>query len=329
MRNPMTRAKWALPAIIVLVLAASIAPAQQALPVTENAALRYWLAFAELQDVPADKDTQALLESVASGNAPWNETRLGAFLDQNGAAIRAMQRATALPECDWGLEYERGWRASIAPVVKGRVLARLNVLHGMRQAARGDTTAAVESWIHGLRFAGHLSQGFSLVGALIAKAALLSDLRALQNAVESGSLDNTMLDRVAAAVRALPPDGLDWSAAVQYEALAGATGLKELSSTRDPRPMYEAFFGEPAPGSLTVPSAAEIAQYQALMEKAADALRLGYAAAPELAALGQQIGAIHPIIRRLLPSLTRVNEARLETAAARQRVLDAVAARRG
>jgi hypothetical protein len=278
--------------------------------------------------MPADNDTQALIESVASGAAPWNEQRVGALLDQNRAAIRVMHSATALPECNWGLEYERGWRASIAPVVKGRVLARLNVLQGMRQAARGDTTGAVDTWIHGLRFAGHLSQGFSLVGALIAKSALLSDLRALQNAVEGGSLDTAMLDRVAAAVRALPPAGVDWSAAVRYEAAVTVITFNDLAKSPDPRAMYQAFFGEPAPGSLTVPSSAQIAQYETLMEKAADALRLGYAAAPELAALAKQIGEIHPIIQRGLPSLTRVNEARLETVAARQKLLDTISARR-
>jgi hypothetical protein len=238
-----------------------------------------------------------------------------------------MQRATALPECDWGLEYERGWRASIAPVVKGRVLARLNVLHGMRQAVLGETQAAVESWIAGLRFAGHLSQGFSLVGALIAKAALLSDLNALQRAVEDGSLDRPMLDRVDAAVRALPPDGVDWSAAVRLEAAATADGLRELAASPDPRALYEAAFGEPAPGAFTVPSGAQIDQFQMLMENAADALRLGSAAAPELDMLGRQIGAIHPVIRQALPSLTRVQEARLEATAARQRLLDAIASR--
>jgi hypothetical protein len=61
------------------------------------------------------------------------------------------------------------------------------------------------------------------------------------------------------------------------------------------------------------------------MEKAADTLRLGYAAVPELETLGRQIGAIHPVIERALPSLTRVQQARLETAAARQRLLDAIA----
>jgi hypothetical protein len=44
----------ALFAIAALCAAAWPARAQQSLPATQNAALRYWLAFAELQDMPAD-----------------------------------------------------------------------------------------------------------------------------------------------------------------------------------------------------------------------------------------------------------------------------------
>jgi hypothetical protein len=322
------RTQHLLLAILLIGTSLTGAIGQQTLPQTRNAALRYWLAYAELQDPPADKETQALLESVAAGNAPWNEQRLGALLDQNRAAIRVMHTATAMPECNWGLEYERGWRASIAPVVKGRVLARLNVLHGMRQAARGDTASAVETWIHGLRFAEDLSQGFSLVGALIAKSALLADLHALQNAVESGALDAAQLNRIAAAVRALPSDGLDWSAALRYEGAVMVVTLEELAESPNQRALYEAFFSEPAPNPLTVPTGANIAEFQTLIGKAADALRLGHAAAPELASLSQQIGAIHPIIGRGLPNLARVNENRAELAAARQRLLDAIASRR-
>ena len=315
-------------AILVLGTCLTSAQAQQPLPQTQNAALRYWLAFAELADMPIDKDTQTLLESVASGAAPWNEQRLGVLLDQNAAAIRTMQRATSLPECDWGLEYERGWQASIAPVIKGRVLARLNALQGMRQAARGNTGAAVETWIHGLRFAEHLSRGFSLVGALIAKSALIANMSALQKAVEAGSLNGAMLDRVARALRALPADGLDWSAAVRYEAAATADGLRDFARSNDPAGLYRFAFGEPAPAPIPPLSAAQIEQFETLMGQAADALRLGDAATPELAVLARQIGAIHPVIQRALPSLTRLNENRMELATVKRRLLDAIDARR-
>src|ERR1700737_2155768 len=116
---------------------------------TRNAPLRYWMAFAELQDPPADKATADLLEKTAAGQATWDEAKLGPILNKNEDAILTMQRATKLPECDWGLEYERGPSASIAYVPRARVLARLNTLYGLRMAARGRTQEAIDTWLAG------------------------------------------------------------------------------------------------------------------------------------------------------------------------------------
>ena len=135
MRHHILKAGALAIALTCATAAPHIARAQTKLPPeTRNAALRYWLAFADLQDPSADKATQDLLEKTASGDAAWDETRLGPILDQNETAILEMQRATKLPECDWGLEF--GPTASIAYVPRSRVLARLNTLYGMRQLAR-------------------------------------------------------------------------------------------------------------------------------------------------------------------------------------------------
>src|SRR6266446_7947629 len=123
-----------------LLFGAAFTSAQAKRPIeTHNAALRYWMAFAELQDPPTDRATAELLEKTAAGEAAWDEAKLGPILDKNETAIWRMQRATKLPECDWGLEYDLGPRASIAYVPKARVLARLNTLDGMRLAAKGDS----------------------------------------------------------------------------------------------------------------------------------------------------------------------------------------------
>ena len=102
-------------AVIALLFAAVMAHAQSNISTeTRNAALRYWLAFADIQDPPTDKATADLLEKAAAGEAAWDEPKLGPILDKNETAIWKMQRATKLPECDWGLEYDLGPRASIA-----------------------------------------------------------------------------------------------------------------------------------------------------------------------------------------------------------------------
>src|SRR5215471_8659675 len=90
---------------LAICMAAVTATAQNNLPPqAKNAALRYWLAFSELNDEQADKATRELLENTEGGWTPWNEKALGKILDANLPAIQIMQKATKLSECDWGLE---------------------------------------------------------------------------------------------------------------------------------------------------------------------------------------------------------------------------------
>jgi len=55
-----------------------------------------------MQDSLADMPTQKLIEKTVAGETAWSEMTLGSILDTNAEAIRTMQRATKLPECDWG-----------------------------------------------------------------------------------------------------------------------------------------------------------------------------------------------------------------------------------
>src|SRR5437868_2714903 len=162
--------------VVCLVSLSSVANAQR--PETRNAALRYWLAFAEMQDQPGDKNLGELLDKTAASEAAWDEKSLGPILDKNETAILALQRASKLPECDWGLEYEQGPNASVAYAPRARVLGRLNTLYGMRMAAKGDTQRAVEAWVAGIRFSQHVAKGGPLIFALIGKSVLLSNLQA-------------------------------------------------------------------------------------------------------------------------------------------------------
>src|SRR5215831_12897885 len=133
------------------------------------------MAFADMEDSPADKATQELLEKTATGEAPWDEAKLGPILDSNEEAIQRMQRATKLPECDWGLEYNLGPRASVSYVSRARVLGRLNTLSGMRLVAKRDPLHAIDTWLAGIKFSQHLAQGGTLLSTLVAKSVLVSN----------------------------------------------------------------------------------------------------------------------------------------------------------
>src|ERR1017187_8885506 len=126
--------------VLLLLSIPSAVTAQMKLPPeTKNAALRYWQAFAEIKDPPPSQGVQQEMEKVLSGEAPWDETQLGGIVAANEVALGIMQRATKLPDCEWGVEYSRGPEASIAFVPRAHVLARLNTLRGIREMAKGQS----------------------------------------------------------------------------------------------------------------------------------------------------------------------------------------------
>lgn len=306
--------------------AAGPVAAQVALPQeTHNAALRYWLAFAELQDPPADQATQALLEKTAAGDAAWDEAALGSILDKNKYAIERMQRATKLPECDWGAEYS--WRGSIAYAPRARVLARLNTLYGMRLAAQGDQTGAVDAWLDGLRFSQHLARGGSLIFAAMAEAALLPDLQALTRAAESGRISKTDRQEIEAAVRALPEGGFDWAGAMRIEEALLYDALDEMRRSPNPIQFYATMMGSPAPQTFSIPSAADRMAYHQLMTEVEETLRQEpLTAQARLLDLSRQLSSnqVHWFFQKATPSPTRVNQRRTEVASARERLLQAL-----
>lgn len=315
--------------VLAILVVPAMTHAQSKLPPeTRNAALRYWLAFADLQDPPADKATTDLLEKTAAGEAAWDEAKLGPILDKNETAIWKMQRATKLPECDWGLEYDLGPRASIAYVPRARVLARLNTLEGMRLAAKGDTQRAAETWLAGIRFSQHLASGGSLIFSLVGKMGMISNFRALTQTVHGNALSGVQKKQVAAAVRALPETGFDWGQALWYEEDPLNVAVKQMAEAASPAAYYQEMMGRPAPENFVLPTPAEITSFHKLMASAEEALRLPPDVASErLKTIQESAKTLHSFFRDAMPSLTRINDARIETQSARQKLLLALAAK--
>ena len=294
---------------------------------TRNAALRYWMAFAEMQDPSVDKMTQDLLEKTASGVAAWDEGRLGPILDANGPAIQAMQRATKLPECDWGLEYDRGPRASIAYAPRSRVLARLNVLEGMREMANGNSQAAVDTWLAGIRFSEHLANGGSLIFGLIAKSALLPNLHVLTIEARRGHLSASQKKQISVRLKELRDDGFNWGIAWELEELGGEQLLAELRSAKDLGTTYEMLKGESMPSGTSAPSAEDVRKYREYMKAVRAVLNLPPDSAKmRLSVFEMRKSTLPEVIQRIIPHAQKENDARAEIFAARKELLEALTA---
>ncbi len=312
-----------------LLFGAAFTSAQAKRPAeTRNAALRYWMAFAELQDPPTDKATAELLEKTAAGEAPWDEAKLGPILDKNEDAILAMQRATKLPECDWGLEYERGPRASIAYAPRARVLGRLNTLDGIRLSANGKTQEAIDTWLAGVRFSQHLARGGGLIFSLIAKMTMLSNFHALTQSAQARGWSNLQRKQVEDVIHALPETGFDWAEALGYEQAVLEQSAAQMAQANDPTVYYQEMMGQAAPAGFEVPRPSDAAAFQKLMAAAQAALRLPPQQAQDrLKALQDSVKTLQPFYQQTTPSLTRINDSRAEVQATRETLLNTLSAK--
>jgi hypothetical protein len=291
-------------------------------PETKNAALRYWQAFAELKDPPPNQDLQQEMEKVLAGEAPWDEAKLGGIVAANEIALGILQRATKLPDCDWGVEYSRGPDASIAFVPRAHVLARLNMLQGIREMAKGEQQAAVDTWVAGIRFAQDLSKGGSLIFSLTAKSVLVIEMRTLTAEAKQGRLSRIQTRQLYASASALPEDGFDWGLAWEMEEVGADIFFAEQQRSKQPESLFESLMGRPAPKGCVPPSSQQVETYHDYMKDVSVALRLPPAATKQrLTELDPKLKKICEAIRIAIPSPERVNETRIEVIAARQSLL--------
>jgi hypothetical protein len=306
--------------IIGVMLAAAASQAQSfKLPVTRNAALRYWEAFAVMQDQPADASTKELIEKVLSGSAPWDEQRLGPLVEQNRSAIQIMQGGTRLPECEWGEDFSAGYQAPIPEVWKARALGRLNLLHGIRALAQHDVATATTAFVTGIRFAQHLSEDGPLVSILTADNLLLSDFQIVQRSVAGGQLDLQSKMKIYDAMRSLPKDTFAWAFNVRVEGLAEESALKGLIASANPGAFYQEWFGEALPQSAVLPSETDLSALRSYVDDVARAFEMPYEVTQErLNSLETKRKSLNPMLLRVVPNFSKSNDRRKQLESARE-----------
>jgi hypothetical protein len=291
---------------------------------TRNATLRYWQAFSEMHD--PDKATAEALDKISSAEVPWDNKFTG-IIDENQFAIDIMQRATRLPDCDWGVDYDLGTRAPIAYLPKARVLARLNTVYGIRAEANVELQKAIDTWLAGNRFAQHLTCGGSLIFSLVAGKMLVANLHALTHTLQKDSARLTDVQRkqIERSVRQIPDTGFDWGDALSYEDLPLTKAMLELANTKDPSQYFREVTGRDAPDNFTAPGPADTAAFHKVMTAAEVALRLPpEVAAPRVESLQNEVKNLHPFYQATTPSFVRINNARKEVAEARSQLLAAL-----
>jgi hypothetical protein len=315
-------------ALTAMLFSNATAQGQVAAPAGQNAALRYWMAFAQMQELPAgaaerSAEIATALANVEAGSATWNEALLGPVLDANYQALDTLMRASRLPSCDWGFEFELGPTAPVAYLAKARALARLNTLAGIRLAARGSRNDAVARWLAGMRVARHVAEGGTLVSTLTGWSIFRSALQAAERT--AGTLDAGQRRLLADAIRATPDTVFDWSAAMRNEQRVLEAWVTLLARDPNPQQRYTWTTGKPPAAPFIVPGNSENAAFRRFMDRAVTALgQPPEAAGSALAALEKEKAALPAFYQGLVPSLTRVNQTRAEVKTERDRVLAAL-----
>jgi hypothetical protein len=208
--------------ILIALLSADSALAQQNASLTGNAALRYWSAFSEVQDSGITDQQAKELNAILDGTAPYDDSKFKLLLEKNTLALEIMARATSLPNCDWGLDYGLGHDVPVDYARKALVLGRLNVLDAFHLLRTGNKDGAVRALAAGLRFSQDVGNGGSLFATLIAKDLLVNHLRAVAGVLQLEQLSANQRLRLRAAVIRVG-EGLDWPTAAKrdLEALRG------------------------------------------------------------------------------------------------------------
>lgn len=207
---------------IVVALLLSLSTPAQNVPLSDNAALRYWSAFSALQDSAITEEQAKELNAILDGTTPFDDLKFKELLEKNRLALEIMARGTSLANCDWGVDYG----ASDVPVEYARralVLGRLNVLYAFHLFISGDKDGGIKALEAGLRFSRDVGNGGSLFATVIAKDLLVTHLRAVADALHLEQLSVAQRVRLQEAVTQLG-NGLEWQSAARLD----LEGLRRL-----------------------------------------------------------------------------------------------------
>ena len=272
--------------ISLIILSAAVLPsaafAQQNDQLGQNAALRYWSAFAEMQDSGISDQQATELYAILDGTAPYQDLKYYELVEKNRTAVETMARGSTIPNCDWGLDYALGQDTPVEYVRRALALGRLNVLYAFHLAINGNKDGAVRAIAAGVRFSHDVANGGSLFATLAATNLLKIHIKAMAFALHMEQLSASQKAVLLKSLNQLGPDGLDWQSAVKRE------------------------FELPAPGLDTKASSAQ-AQISAAFQSAVNN-------PSELSRLQQMIAGAPPKLRELMPNPQRTLDAKQDLA---------------
>lgn len=174
----MNRLRFLFSIFVVVALSTGAAAARQNLRLVDHAALRYWSAFAQMQDSAITDQQARELTAILVAPAAYDDRSARTSLRRIGLPSETMIHATAPPYYDWGLDYRLGSDLPVDYVRTSLSLGRLNVLYVFRLLLAGDKEGATRALASGIRFSQDVANGGSFLATLVAKYFLVTHLKA-------------------------------------------------------------------------------------------------------------------------------------------------------
>src|SRR5262245_26817054 len=180
--------------LLILLASQAMLHATRAAAAEPNAALKYWLAFANMK---YDKDQEKIIED-------WNKVPLDAkvdkLLDNSRVHLLQMHRGAQIEPCDWGLDYSDGVNMLLPHLGKARNLTRVAALDIRREFARGNGRGAVQTGLDALVMARHVNSDYTLISILVRIVNEATIFEALATGLPK--VDAASLTKLAAALDA-------------------------------------------------------------------------------------------------------------------------------
>lgn len=193
----------------------------------ENAALKYWQAFATM---PKLTDAEQNKLAALDPNKPL-DAHTKDIVTQAEYSLQMMHRGAALRRCDWGISYEDGVFLLLPQGSAARALTSLARLRARMRFEAGQNDEAIEDLIAAMTLGRHLSQDGGFIPLLVGYA--IEHRMGETLAFYLPKLDVKVIKDVKTRFDALPPFGSQNTALMTCEMESLNWFIRKVKETKD------------------------------------------------------------------------------------------------
>jgi hypothetical protein len=216
----------------------------------DNAALKYWQAFATMPKLTQAEQNQ--LADYAEYPVNPQDAHVREIVSQAEYALQMMYRGAAMRHCDWGISYEDGVLLLLPQGSAARALTSLGRLRGRMRLEAGQTKEGIDDFVAAMTLSRHVSQGGGFIMILVGYAleARLSEWLA----VYLPKFDAKTMKDLQARLQALPPFGSQVTSLMTCERETMDWFVRKVKETKDKESLLALLSfinvseGKPGPG---------------------------------------------------------------------------------